>query len=443
MSGIVVIEKGRAQALEQDLFDAAPRESGVFCLLHEAPSSSGRFVLGRPLGEVTDWSEQEEQRLTPSGAMLSRAVSAADAARAGLAFIHTHPHRSSTPNLSAIDRLTLTRLARSFNELLDGPFIALVVAPSGWGGSLISEAHLEPLARISSVGRRLRSLSPGVAAGDGLLDDRQIRAIGDAANSTLRQLRVGVVGVGGTGSPLAETLVRMGIAELLIVDHDRLDSISNMRRVFGARRSDIDIDRALTKVDVLASHLRAIGLETNIEPLHGNVLDSDTRMRLANLDVLMCCTDNHASRAALTEFAVRSAMPLIDVGVRIGVRTSSGALDAMRIDRRVQVPGGPCLWCWDVIDPRQVRLELASEIERAGLVEAGYVAGDNGDPAASVAACTVSAAGLAASALLGLLSDVFEDAPLAASLDAITLDSFPLDDHSVPDPECICSRWRT
>jgi molybdopterin/thiamine biosynthesis adenylyltransferase len=43
---------------------------------------------------------------------------------------------------------------------------------------------------------------------------------------------VGVVGAGGLGSPIAEQLARMGVAELTLIDDDVFDTPSNVRRVF-------------------------------------------------------------------------------------------------------------------------------------------------------------------------------------------------------------------
>jgi molybdopterin/thiamine biosynthesis adenylyltransferase len=71
-----------------------------------------------------------------------------------------------------------------------------------------------------------RELVPG-------LDARQRDALG-GVHDQLRHLSVGVVGCAGLGSPVAEQLVRMGVAEIVIVDPDVLDTESNVRRVFGS-----------------------------------------------------------------------------------------------------------------------------------------------------------------------------------------------------------------
>jgi molybdopterin/thiamine biosynthesis adenylyltransferase len=42
-------------------------------------------------------------------------------------------------------------------------------------------------------------------------------AFGSATQSLLRNLRIGIVELGGTGSPLAEQLYRLGVGQLLLI----------------------------------------------------------------------------------------------------------------------------------------------------------------------------------------------------------------------------------
>ncbi len=80
--------------------------------------------------------------------------------------------------------------------------------------------------------------------------------------------------------------------------------------------------------------------------------------------------------------------------------------------------------------------------ERSHLAQEGYIAGAIGDPTASVAALTVTAAGVIASAVLGLTAGGLDVTPLATSLDALTLETFPsaIDERRA---DCVCRHWRT
>jgi ThiF family len=428
----------RARPLADDLLSSAPSESGVFATLHAVTRGAAtRLVLGDPIDLGVSWEQQAPEVLEPTGAMISAAVSVAQQRRSGLAFIHTHPHAGAPPGLSAIDTHTTRRLGAAFAELLDGPFVSVVVGPAGWAGVEYQNGRLAPLERICLAGRRLEI--HGDSGGDEheALDDRQRRALGSSGNAVLRGLRVGIVGVGGLGAPLAETLARMGLGSLTLVDDDLLE-LSNVRRVFAVTRDDAELARP--KVDAVAAGLRRLGLGTSVCAVHGDVRDPQIQQQLLNCDVLFSATDTHSSRAAMTELAVRGCHVLIDLGVRVGIR-GGGELDSLLFERRIQLPDGPCLWCWGRLDAHRIRVELMSTFERDALLAEGYVTGIAGEPEPSVAALTVAAAGAGAAALLGLLSAGLEHAPLGSSFELLRSEAYSLD-RDEPDPECICARWR-
>ncbi len=185
----------------------------------------------------------------------------------------------------------------------------------------------------------------------------------------------------------------------------------------------------------MAEGLNKLHLGTDVIPLVEDVRSSEAQASLLDVDLVLNGTDTHSSRAALSELCVRAAIPLVDLGVRVGTR-ASGGLDALLVERRVQVPGGPCLWCWGKLDPETIRLELMAPEERDALLEEGYISGAPGEPVASIAALTVTAAGAAATALLALLAGSLEQAPLGISLEALTMESRPFErqTHCRPFP---------
>src|SRR5207244_4164085 len=74
------------------------------------------------------------------------------------------------------------------------------------------------------------------------LYDRQVRAFGGGVQGILSNLRVGVVGVGGTGSAVAEQLIRLGTGKLYVFDGDRLDD-SNLTRVYESGSDQIGLKK--------------------------------------------------------------------------------------------------------------------------------------------------------------------------------------------------------
>ena len=283
-----------ADALGRHLMSSAPLEEGAFCLLRTGRTATGWRLL------VTDvilppngaWERQAKDQLRPSAQWLSAAIGRAIEAQAGLLFVHSHPHETYPVGFSFADQIALNALAPDIAPMLDGPFAAAVVHPHGWTGSLWANGSFEPFDGIAAVGRTLRLLHPAPAlTKDSAVDARQSDALG-TVHHRLRQLTIGVVGCGGTGSPTAEQLVRMGVASVLLVDRDLLDTPSNLRRVFGARVRDLNPTDPRPKVDIVGDHLDGIGLGVSVRRIHGDVRTEDVFRTLLDADVVISA-DGH------------------------------------------------------------------------------------------------------------------------------------------------------
>lgn len=421
--------------------DAGSSEAGAFLLIRAARSASGARVLVQRVLLPTpgDFERQGPDALRPSGRWLSASLGAAIEAHSGLAFIHSHPDPAHIPALSPLDHRTSREWAQSLSSMLDGPFASLVWSPRGVAGVLFptgSAGKAASVDRVASLGDgRVEVLNPmpPAAAAERELDDRQVRALTALGNTRLRQLDVGVVGLGGTGSPLAEQLVRMGVAGVTLVDPDLLDT-SNLRRVVGGRASDI----GKSKVEVVARHLDSLGLTTRISAMSADVRQEEVVRRLLDCDIVVSSTDTQSSRALLNQVAYQAWLPIVDVGLRIGT-ARSGAISGMPVEARILLPDNGCLWCrGGVLDSQGIYEENLPAEVREGLAEEGYVQGVRG-PQPSIAPLNWFAASLAALTVIHLYAD---RGPPHAS---VIVDGWEQYVHFLSanvDPQCICAPWR-
>ncbi|MGW6704161.1 ThiF family adenylyltransferase [Streptomyces sp. NPDC054956] len=101
--------------------------------------------------------------------------------------------------------------------------------------------------------------------------------------------RAVVVGCGGTGSIVATHLCAMGVRDLLLVDHDRVE-ITNFNRQFGYRRGDL----GRPKTEALREFLRERYPDTSVTTAEVFV-DEDTVGRIGPATpgpwTLFCCAD--------------------------------------------------------------------------------------------------------------------------------------------------------
>lgn len=433
----LAIDGNAAAALTGHLAQSAPLEDGAFLLLYEGAGNSrtrlttAEIVLPPPGG----WEEQGRDRLRPSAQWLSAVIGRAIEARAGLLFVHSHPDSAYPPGLSPCDDESFTALARDIAPMLDGPFAAAVVHPQGWSGVLWSDDAPVAIDRIVSIGRTLHFLSPLPAVSHSALDVRQRDALG-VVHHRVRNLTVALVGCGGLGSPTAEQLVRMGVAELLLVDSDDLDTPSNVRRVFGSTMADLEMSPSPAKVDVVGAHLDKLGFDTTVRRVNGDVRVEAIFRHLLDADVVINGTDTHGSRAVVNDLASSYLLPVIDIGVRAGER-GDDILTGLLAEVRVLTPTTPCLWCRGTISGDVIRAENLRPDEREQLQGEGYLAGGVGQPVPSVVALTVLGSGLATCALLALLSDDAEAAPSSYWVDGFLGDAVQAE-SAAPVPNCWC-----
>jgi proteasome lid subunit RPN8/RPN11 len=188
--------------------------------------------------------------------------------------------------------------------------------------------------------------------------DRQVRVFGEASQRRLRAMRVGIVGLGGTGSIVLEQLAHLGIGRFLLIDPDVVER-TNLNRLVGA--TEIDISKP--KVETAAAFAKRINPKVQVEAICGSVLLASVAEQLADVDFLFCCTDSHGSRAVLNQFAYQYLVPSIDMGVAI-VSKNKKITDVVARSQML-APGLGCLMCGDLLNPEAVRVDLLTDFERA------------------------------------------------------------------------------
>jgi molybdopterin/thiamine biosynthesis adenylyltransferase len=232
--------------------------------------------------------------------------------------------------------------------------------------------------------------------------DRHTRVFGAKSVEDLAQLRIGIVGCGGTGSAVASLLARLGVSRLVLIDNDRVDQ-TNLNRLHFSRRSDAIIGRF--KVDVVGEAIAEIGLTRSVVRIRHLVDGPECQDALRACDVIFGCTDDHLGRNFLNRIAHFYLIPIIDLGVLIDPN-DAGGFDSF--DGRVTVvqPGYPCQLCRQLISP-QLMLEegmrrndplLYEQHRRAGYVEGGT------DPSPVVVTFTTEIASVAVNELLHRLT---------------------------------------
>lgn len=271
-----------------------------------------------------------------------------------LIYCHTHPHQAGLPTFSAVDDLSEKDLAIYANSRNPGtPHLSLLL---GRNRASARELGTALPARVINVGKYLQFVfDPDEDAPIEEMHDRQIRAFGKEGQQRLHRLRIGIVGLGGTGSIVVQQLAHLGVDNYILIDPDIIES-TNLNRVVGALPADIG---RTAKVEVGKRVIEAIRPNPRVETLMADITTQGIGRRLAEVDLIFCCTDSHASRHLINHIAYQFLIPVIDMGVAIDQQNDNSP--AIWGHAKMLAPELPCLWCVGNIDPQKVREELMSE----------------------------------------------------------------------------------
>lgn len=329
--------------------------------------------------------------------------------RMAIVVVHSHPG-GLTSRYSASDDFGEERLLRVFSDLVpDAPHASLLFSEKGVIGRFWAGGRFSQLSKIRIVGRSLppsvgatrsdaRDRSSGEPEPRNGLYSRQIMAFGSEAQAELKRIRVAIVGLGGTGTCIAEQLARMGVRDFLLIDPDRFTE-SNLTRMYGSMSADSTLKPL--KVEIVKRNLTAINPLARVASVPSTIVSRRTLSCLSDRDLLFSCTDNEASRAVLNRFAYQYLTPLIDMGSRIVV--GGGQVVGAAGRATVVGPGLPCLWCGFHLDALRIRSETLPADEREKLTAEGYVEGmEVSGP--SVVSLNSTVASLSVTMLLGMIA---------------------------------------
>jgi hypothetical protein len=184
-----------------------------------------------------------------------------------------------------------------------------------FGRAWLVAGEAQPLARVMVVGDQIE-IWPGQApeAPPQEFAKPHAKAFGARTTHLLQKLRVGVVGCSGTGSPLVEQLVRLGVGSLVLVDPDRIEE-RNLNRIIHATMRDAQ-ENAL-KVDVLARAIGEIGLGTEVLALPMGMHEPAAIRAIAGCDVVFGCMDGYEGRYILNLISNYYTLPYFDLGVKL------------------------------------------------------------------------------------------------------------------------------
>ena len=146
------------------------------------------------------------------------------------------------------------------------------------------------------------------ALGQGVIPqryDRNVLAIGADGQRKVLAARVVVVGLGGLGGSVTESLARLGVGRIVGIDGDRFDETNLNRQLFStvANLGRPKADQAAERVRAVNPSVEFIGHVAKFQDVPAEVFDG--------CDLVFDCLDNLPSRLDLERLCTAANVPFV------------------------------------------------------------------------------------------------------------------------------------
>jgi molybdopterin/thiamine biosynthesis adenylyltransferase len=153
--------------------------------------------------------------------------------------------------------------------------------------------------------------------------------VGEKGQLALRDAKVVIVGVGGLGAPVALYLAAAGVGHLVLVDDDHVE-LTNLQRQIVFTQQQLKQSKVSAAKASLAQlnphiHVSAIPARLTLDSANNQMAEM-----LADVDLVIDCSDNMPTRQVINKICVMQKLPLIvGAGIRMeGQLISFNAQDA-------------------------------------------------------------------------------------------------------------------
>ncbi|MBA3913970.1 MAG: ThiF family adenylyltransferase [Acidobacteriales bacterium] len=175
--------------------------------------------------------------------------------------------------------------------------------------------------------------------------------LGRESDGIFKELHVGIVGLGGGGSHVAQQLAHVGIGRYTLVDNDNIEE-SNSNRLIGG--TNADLQRQTSKCAIAARQIRRLLPDARIR--QRRELWQNAAETLTDCDIIVGCLDTFDARLQLEAMCRRSLIPYVDLGMDV---VEAGGHYEIFGQVTLSLPEKPCLKCLNVITEDWRALEAA------------------------------------------------------------------------------------
>lgn len=281
-----------------------------------------------------------------------------EAEKSNMAILKIHCHPGGYPKFSDIDdqsdiEFFTSVFSWSETESVHG---SAVMLPDGkiFGRVFNNQMKVFPFDKISLVSDAIKAWYNNDKHSVDEFSLRTIQAFGEGTYNRLKKMKIGVIGCSGTGSPVVEQLVRLGVAEIVIIDPDVVES-KNLNRILNTKMTHVKNKNK--KVHVLKEAMESIEIGTKVTVHDKNLYDSHEALEeLITCDAIFGCMDSVDGRHLLSQLTNFYLIPYFDLGVGL-IADGKGNVHTIVASVHYLQPGCSTLLSRKMYDAERLRAE--------------------------------------------------------------------------------------
>ena len=178
--------------------------------------------------------------------------------------------------------------------------------------------------------------------------DRQ-SFLGPNSEDVLASATVGIVGLGGGGSHVAQQLAHVGVGSFVLIDPDSIED-TNLNRLVGGTWADVEAQTI--KVEIAQRIIKAVRPGTKVKAIKAEWQTASEELKLC--DVIIGGLDSVRAKDELESFCRRFLIPYIDQGMDVHGEAGRHLIAGQVV---LSSPGRPCLRCFGVVTEDALTLE--------------------------------------------------------------------------------------
>ena len=137
-----------------------------------------------------------------------------------------------------------------------------------------------------------------------------LKQVGVFGQKKISSTKVFIVGMGGLGCPLALYLSSLGINNIGMADHDKVD-FTNLNRQVLFNTSDV----GKFKVIQAKKFLQKVNKKAKIKAYNGKIIKKNAQKIIHRYDIICDCSDNFNTRYLLNDFCLKNKKILISAAI--------------------------------------------------------------------------------------------------------------------------------